>query len=248
MSLTPFVLVDTPLGGLTVGAGVELSREEQHHLRTVLRLRPGARVELADGSGGRADGVLVGDRVELVTAAVTATAPRPQLVLLQALAKGRRFDEVVRQTTELGVDRIVPVAAERSIADLREDRAERAVARWRSVARAACEQARRPQVPQVDAPCTLAAALATCAELPAVVVAAVPGAMALPAALASTLAGDPPVAVAVAIGPEGGWTERESAAFAGAGVTPVGLGPTVLRTEHAGAAALAVLAASFARW
>jgi 16S rRNA (uracil1498-N3)-methyltransferase len=252
VSLRPFVLLGAPLAEVAVGAVVVLSDEDRHHLRTVLRLRAGAEVELADGRGTRADGVVDEDGVRVTSAPVQHVPARPRLALAQALPKGRRFDEVLRQATELGVDLVVPVAASRSITELRDDaRLRRARDRWTAVARAACEQARRAQVPELRDPVTPASLpeVLTTWDPGVVVHVAHPGGPSLRAT--SSWSGAPALraeALAVAIGPEGGWTEAEVAAFVAAGAHVVGLGGSVLRTEHAGAAALAALAALSGRW
>jgi 16S rRNA (uracil1498-N3)-methyltransferase len=157
----------------------------------------------------------------------------------------------VRAAAELGVDRIVPLITERLQG--RPDAAARAavVARWQSVADAALEQSRGVHRTQVDPVVGIdaldpAALLApdACRGL-----VTVPGAPDLATVLAT---GDPRGGrvggVAVAVGPEGGWTDGERAALVGLGWEPAGLGRTVLRTEHAGPVALAVVAALTGRW
>lgn len=243
MSLVPFVHVDTSLGGAAAGDEVPLDDTDRHHLTRVLRLPVGAQVELADGTGVLAHGQLTDGAVRLTaTPAATAEPARPTLTVVQALPKGRKLDEVVRQVTELGVDRIETVAADRSVARLDGARADKAVARWRSVARAACEQSRRPVRPAVGGPLPVA-------QLPrparALLVTDPTADTALHLAVGDL--GDVDE-VAVAVGPEGGWTDDELATLTAAGATAVRLGPHVLRTEHAAAAALAIVASALGRW
>jgi 16S rRNA (uracil1498-N3)-methyltransferase len=247
MSATPFVHVTADLADAARGVAIDLAPDEVHHLSRVLRLRPGAEVEVADGRGRRALAVLDTGQVVLTADPVALPRPRPALALAQALPKGRKLDEVVRLATELGVDRVVPFGAARSVVTLTGERAERAVERWRAVGRAAAEQARRPFLPQVDPPVDVAAlpAVAGVAKGALLLVAA-PGAAALPDLVVPSWSERG--SVTVAIGPEGGFTADEVAALIAAGAQPVGLGPAVLRTEHAGGAALAVLAALLGRW
>jgi 16S rRNA (uracil1498-N3)-methyltransferase len=247
MSTTPFLHVSADLAAAAGGDPVALRDQEAHHLTRVLRLRPGAEVEVADGRGRQAVAVLGAGQVVLTADPVLTPRPRPALVLAQALPKGRKLDEVLRLATELGVDRVVPVATARSVVTLSGDRAERAVGRWRAVGRAAAEQARRPFLPQVALPVDLAAlpAVAAVADHGLLLVAA-PGAAPLPELVEP--AWREYQTVTVAIGPEGGFTADEVATLLRAGAETVGLGPTVLRTEHAGGAALAVLAALLGRW
>jgi 16S rRNA (uracil1498-N3)-methyltransferase len=247
MSATPFVHVAADLTAAERGDTVALGDEDVHHLTRVLRLRPGAEVEVADGRGRQVTAILDSGVVVLTAAPVATPRPRPELVLAQALPKGRKLDEVVRLATELGVDRIVPAAAARSVVTLTGERAERAAERWRAVGRAAAEQARRPFLPHVGTPVELAVLprVAGVADRGLLLVAAL-GATPLPDLVEPAWRERP--RVTVVIGPEGGLTADEVAALVAAGARAVGLGPTVLRTEHAGGAALAVLAALLGRW
>jgi 16S rRNA (uracil1498-N3)-methyltransferase len=242
VSLTPFVHVDVALRDRRSGDALVLDDGDRHHLRAVLRLPAGAEVEVSDGAGGHAPAVLGEDGEVVLAADATVTPPpRPRLQVAQALPKGRKMDDVVRACVELGVDRVLPVAADRSVTRLEGDRAAKAVGRWRSVARAASEQARRRHRPEV-------ADIVTSAELrpdAAWLLAHPSAAVGLHAVLAE-LAGEPTITVAV--GPEGGWSSAEERRLLGLGVRGVHLGAHVLRTEHAAAAALAVLAAGTGRW
>jgi 16S rRNA (uracil1498-N3)-methyltransferase len=247
MSATPFVHVAADLTAAGRGDTVALGDEDVHHLTRVLRLRPGAEVEVADGRGRQVTAILDTGVVVLTAAPLATPRPRPELVLAQALPKGRKLDEVVRLATELGVDRIVTAAAARSVVTLTGERAERAAERWRAVGRAAAEQARRPFLPHLGTPVDLAALprVAGVADGGVLLVAA-PGATPLPDLVVPTWRDRP--RVTVVIGPEGGLTADEVATLVAAGAQAVGLGPTVLRTEHAGGAALAVLGALLGRW
>lgn len=255
VSLVPFLHVDEELVEAEAGAEVALDRDTRHHLARVLRLTEGAPLEVSDGRGNAAPAQLAGDRAVLTGPAVATPHPHPRLIVAQGLPRSRKLDEVIRQVAELGADRIVPVAAARSVTRLDADRAERAVARWTTIGRSAAEQSRRPWRPVVD---PVVGARDLVAALPAgtrLLVAHVGAAVALPDAVvppagdaAAPHAARGPAALAVAIGPEGGWDDDEVTAFVDAGATAVGLGPTVLRTEHAAAAALAVLAAVSGRW
>lgn len=243
MSLAPYVHVAASLAGAGAGTEVALDPDAAHHLGRVLRLRPGASLVVADGLGGEATAELGDGAVRLTGPVSRHPAPVPHLTVAQGLPKARKLDDVLRQLTELGVDRLVPVAAVRSVVRLDDDRADRALARWRAVARAAAEQARRAWLPEV-APVTSASSLA--AGEADLLVAHVGAARSLPAALADRADRTRPVVVAV--GPEGGWDEGEVETLAAADGEVVGLGPTVLRTEHAAAAAAAVVAAATGRW
>lgn len=248
---TPFVVV--PGAALTDGRPVELPQSDLRRLRASLRLRDGDAVVVGDGEGTTVDAELGDGRAVPVADATRHPRPSPSLTLVQALPKGRKMDDVVRACTELGVDVIRPVAARRSVSRLDATRASTAVERWRQVALAACEQSRRPWAPRIDAPVEVAtlgdvASRAGVAPTHAGRVDTAPAAVAVvahpaaPTALRDALADVRGRGVTVAIGPEGGWHEDELRLMVALGARPVALGPTILRTEHAGAAFLAIAA------
>lgn len=200
-----------------------LDDEALHHLARVRRLRPGDRVTVTDGAGawrpcrfaGQAALDPDGDVVRL-------ERPSPELTVAFALTKSDKPDLVVQKLTELGIDRIVPFRAERSIVRWDADKAERQHARLSAIARAACEQSHRCWLPVVE-PVTDVADLAR------------RGAVRLDRG-PITLDAETTV---VAVGPEGGWSEDERVALPDAS----GLGPLVLRAETAAITAGAVLGA-----
>ncbi len=220
---------------------VEVGGPEGRHAVDVLRLTAGEPVRVGDGRGTVLEGTVLdagsaGLRVR-VTARHEVPAPEPEFVLVQALPKGDRGPLAVELATELGVDRIVPWAAARCVTRWREDRVEKGLARWRAAARAAAKQSRRPRVPEVG---DLMTTRQVCGEL-----ADVDLALVLHEQARRPLAGlDVPDSgtVAVVVGPEGGLTDGEVVALRAAGAQAVRLGPEVLRTSTAGAAALAALA------
>lgn len=234
----------------------------------MLRGAQGGDVEVADGAGWWAPAVLEPPgTVRLTAAAVRSPVPSPRLHLVQGLAKGRKLDEVVRTATELGVDAVTPVVCARAVVRIDGDRGARAVRRWRAVARAASEQSRRPWRPTIGEVVRVAAPLPAPLAMDAgdepmsagaavrrLVLVMHPGARPLPDVLAEATRATGAIGVdeldevVLAIGPEGGWTDGEVAMLEAAGALTVGLGPTVLRTEHAGAAGLAVVAAGLGRW
>jgi 16S rRNA (uracil1498-N3)-methyltransferase len=200
----------------------ELAEEDRHHLERVLRTRVGEEVTVADGRGGwrvcafGADGAL-----EPTGEVEHRPAPAPPITVAFALTKGEKPEVAVQKLTELGVDRIMPFAAARSVARWEGERAAKHVARLRKVAREAAMQCRRAWLPQVDE------------VVPFSVAAALPGACLADAGGAPPSL-DRPV---VLVGPEGGWSDDERAA----GLPAVSLGTHVLRAETAAIAAATVL-------
>lgn len=242
MSLLPFVHLDGSLTGRGAGDDVALSPRDAHRLRTVLRLRVGAEVQVSDGAGARVDAALTeGGSLRLTTDPLQVPRPRPGLDVLQALGKGRKTEEVVQAVTELGADGITLVAATRSVVRLDPAKLTRTQDRWHAIARAACEQSRRVHRPTIRGP----VAATESPDGDGVFLVAHPGGQPLPDAIAAV---GPTDRITIAVGPEGGWTDEEVAGWRARGGRVVGLGPTVLRTEHAAAAAVAVVAAALGRW
>jgi len=227
---------------LVVGT-VVVDGPEGRHAATVTRLGVGEAVLLTDGLGRRADGVVSGvgrELVEVLVNAVTEDPPgRPRFVVVQALPKGDRGEVAVETLTEVGVDVVVPWAASRCVTRWRDDRAAKSLARWRTTGRTAAKQSRRTRFPEVTD-------LASTAQVADLLGAAAAGVVLHEQAieplsgLVAPTSGD----VVVVVGPEGGISPEELAAFEAAGATAYRLGETVLRTSTAGTAALAVLMAS----
>jgi len=236
-----FLLDEVPAGDvLTVGG------TEGRHAVDVLRLAAGERVRVSDGRGLLVEGSVlatVGSTLQVhVLARHDVPAPEPEFVLVQALPKGDHGPLAVDLATELGVDRIVPWTAARCVTKWRDDRIDKGLAKWRSAARAASKQARRPRVPEVTGPMTTRQVIGLLGEVDLTLV--------LHEQASRPLARvDVPArgTVAVIVGPEGGITDGEVVAFRAAGAHSVRLGPEVLRTSTAGAAALAALSAR-TRW
>lgn len=235
------------LDGVVAGDAVTVEGDEAHHAVAVRRLRVGEQVVLTDGAGVAVQGPVAstGKRIFTVTVeTVTRTEPlRPEVVVVQAIPKGDRGELAVEVLTEIGVAGVVPWAAARSVAVWKGERAAKSLAKWRATAREAAKQARRSWFPEVDG-------LAATAD-----VAALLGAADLAIVLheesttpLAELAVPAEGRVVVVVGPEGGLTDGEVAAFVAAGAISVRLGPEVLRTSTAGVAAVAAILSRTARW
>ncbi|MEX2394757.1 MAG: 16S rRNA (uracil(1498)-N(3))-methyltransferase [Actinomycetota bacterium] len=217
---------------------VTLEGEEGRHASRVLRVRPGEAITVADGSGRmilatvrEADDVVI---AEVVKEAYVAQV-RPAITVFQALAKKDRFDAVVEKATEVGVVRIVPFAAERSVVRFDEKKMSRSVDRWSAIARAAAKQSKAARIPEVALP----GSIETFAQLLGLRI-ALHEASDRP--LRDALPPEPPDELALLVGPEGGLSEREVNVLTDAGADVVTLGPRVLRTETAGTVAAAIIA------
>ncbi|MEY2420838.1 MAG: rRNA (uracil1498-N3)-methyltransferase [Acidimicrobiaceae bacterium] len=200
---------------------LELSEGDHHHLARVLRLRPGDELTASDGVG-RWRRCRFGTPLEPIGNIERDTVPTPEITVAFALVKGERPEWVVQKLTEVGVDRIVPFIAERSVVLWEGDKAVRNHTRLVTVAREAAMQSRRSWLPEVE-PIAAFTDLASRAG----------------AALADR-GGDAPTLrhPVVLIGPEGGWSDRERATD----LPTIGLGPTVLRAETAAIVAGSALA------
>jgi len=220
---------------------------EGRHAALVRRLGAGERVVVTDGAGLTLDAVVAtASRTRLTLDVGTVTehsAPQPRLTVVQALPKGDRGELAVETMTEVGVDTLVPWAAERCVTRWRDERGAKALEHWRSTAREAAKQSRRAHWPTV-AP--LAGTETVADLLAAAGLAVVLHEEAVQPLAAATVpaAGD----VVVVVGPEGGLSPAELERFAAAGGTAYRLGPTVLRTSTAGTVAAAVLLAATPRW
>jgi len=227
--------------GRVEGATARLTPEARHYLRDVLRLAPGDEVELFDGAGGAFD-ARIGPGFEALALGKRREARPPGVPvwLLFALSRGEKADLVVQKATELGVARLLPWTAERSVVRLDGARAEDRVRRWRRIAEEAARQCRRDDVPEVRPPSSLAAALG---EVPAGF-----GRVVLHGEGGGPLAAlgpSPSGGWALVVGPEGGLTAEELSACEAAGWMRVGLGPRTLRAETASIVGAALLQARF---
>jgi len=228
---------------LQAGQTFSLPEETANHLVRVLRLREGDGCVLFNGDGHdyHATLVTVGKRdaqVRIDRASRLDNESPLRLTLLQGVARGEKMDLILQKATELGVAAVIPVNAERTEVKLDGARAEKRVAHWNSVVQSACGQSGRARIPQVGAPLSLAAAVATLPEDTLRLTLDPLGSHRL-----STLHAAPPGGIVVAIGPEGGWSPRDRDLLATAGFQGLQLGPRILRTETAGLAAIAALQA-----
>jgi 16S rRNA (uracil1498-N3)-methyltransferase len=235
-----FIDKQTIVDGVVVIEG-ELFR----HLVTVLRLKVGARVTLADGDGGEYLGVLVsqeGARVfvrleeTLATAASGAILP---ITLFQGIPKGERMEMILQKGTELGAAGFVPFLSSRTIPRLSGDKAVARVRRWERIVMEAARQSRRPDIPEVGTIVTLTEALATARQEVRLLLWEGESEQGLKEVLAA--APNAAVSVALLVGPEGGLSREEAGEAMAAGFIPVTLGPRILRTETAGLAVLSIL-------
>lgn len=245
-----FYLADTALPD--VGGVATLTGAEAKHASAVSRIRVGERLRIGDGSGVCIEGPVTVSSPQLVEVAVESRVetPRPavRLTLVQALAKGDRDELAVQAATELGVDRIVPWQAARSVSRWEGAKAAKGVERWRSIVREATKQSLRPWLPTVEEPVSSRALIALVESTVAAggrVLMLVPGGE---RTLADAASGVDAGEMVFVVGPEGGVAPEEIERMTTAGAHSVRLGSEVLRTSTAGPAAIAALSALLGRW
>lgn len=228
-----------PLVSATV---VPLADEAATHVARVLRLRLGAEVILFNGQGGEFSATLESIERRSVTVRVgdfsACEVESPlYITLAQGISRGERMDYVVQKAVELGVASIAPLVTDFCSVKLTQERLGKRQQHWQAVAVSACEQSGRNRVPTCLAPVSLPAWLD---ELP---VAANELRLVLDrdATLSIRSIMTPPRNVVLLIGPEGGLSETEIQLSVKAGFSTLRLGPRIMRTETAAAAAIASL-------
>jgi len=213
--------------------------EPAHHLGRVLRAQPGQLYELSDGSHawlGRIETV-TRDRIEFaLIEKLPSNAPSLETTLLLAIVKFDAFEWALEKATELGVSRIVPLAASRSEKALLSAAPKRAE-RWKKILLEASQQTRRLEVPHLEPLSKPQAAFQTYRQSLCLLLSESPDAM----PLRELLSAKQGPSASLAVGPEGGWTDDEFVAARAAGFHEASLGKLILRTETAVIASLATL-------
>ncbi len=242
-----FAVDKTELLDARPGLTVILTGQQAHHAVRVRRLRSGESVDLVDGYGCRASGIVADDpspdRVSIVLGDIDREAPRrPRVVVAQALIKGDRTDRAIETMTEVGVDEIIPWSAERSVVRWRGEKAVAGARRWETIAREAAKQSRQAWFPRVHPLCSLEGLCEVVAQAEFNVVLDVAGeplsSMQVPTS------GD----LVVVVGPEGGLTANEIAQLRAVGAHLIRLGPSILRSATAGTVAAVALLSRSPRW
>jgi 16S rRNA (uracil1498-N3)-methyltransferase len=228
-----------------------LRGEAAHHLGRVLRAETGQFYELSDGQCvwlARTERVgrdeVQFSLVQLLPAQVASV----QIELLLAIVKFDRFEWALEKATELGAEEIAPLAADRSEKGLLAAAQKRAE-RWRRILVESAQQARRLRIPVLRDSAKPRDAFRASAAQSKLLLSEREGARPLREVLEPVVTArrsDDPARVAIAIGPEGGWTEAEFASAGACGFVEAALGTNILRTETAACAALAAVQYAFA--
>ncbi len=222
---------------LPSGAALTVEGDEAHHAIKVMRLGMGEEILLSDGSGAWARAKITGMDKRSFDVDISARGIEidgsPELVVAQALTKSDRTKESIELLVEGGVNRILPWQAQRSIAKWKEDSGEK----YLQAAQTAAKQSRRFTVPQIDFPISTSELAKLSGSGTLILVFHESAEAKLSAALAQSDLARIRSIICV-VGPEGGISEDELATLSEAGAKIVTLGRPVLRSAHAGIAAL----------
>jgi 16S rRNA (uracil1498-N3)-methyltransferase len=227
-----------------------LRGEAAHHLGRVLRAEAGQLYELSDGERvwlARTESVKRDEVQFSLIEQLAAPVSSVRIELLLSIVKFDRFEWALEKATELGVDEIVPLAAERSEKGLLAAAGKRAE-RWKRILAESAQQARRLRIPDLRESAKPGEAFRASSARLKLLLSEKPGQGPLREVLepgVSQRTANSLAAIAVAIGPEGGWTDAELAAASACGFVEAGLGTNILRTETAVCAALAAVQYAF---
>ena len=229
---------------ISTGQRQVLENEEAHHAIKVLRLNTGEVIKISDGVGNWVSGPIVEIAKKELFISITERgeiqAAKPELVLVQAITKSDRNKEMLELAVEAGVDRIIPWQSERSISKWQSDSEQK----WQVGIKQSCKQARQVKLPQLMQVMSTSEVIKSIGEGGFGIVfheeaSTKFSALTIPNSHSS---------VYLVIGPEGGISEQELLSFQNNGSNVVRLGDTVLRSAHAGFAALSAVQTKLGRW
>ena len=231
----------------------QLYNEEMHiegvdarHISKVLRMQPGAQLQIVSDDGVSAVAEITAIDSERVTVRcleklAESHEPRVKLVLAQGLAKGEKMDFIIQKAVEMGAYSVIPVAMEHSVVRLDGAKAAKKVERWQKIAESAAKQSKRDIIPEVQPVQSMAEMLAKCSCQTKIIAYECEDRLSLKAALKAAEAAGGISELLLIIGPEGGISEGELEQARQAGAVPVSLGRRILRAETAGLVAISAI-------
>jgi 16S rRNA (uracil1498-N3)-methyltransferase len=229
---------------ITGDKAVITDREQLHHIKDVLRLKPGDVVDISDNTGYEYSGIITSigkQQVELkVALKKTERESLLKLTVACAIPKNSRFDDIVDFLTQLGVERIIPMRTERVIVKLDGARAEEKHKRWEKIAQSAAQQSQRSLIPVIDPLTDIEEVIKESDGYSLKLIPHLSGERKL---IRDVVAGAKEDSIIILIGPEGDFTPGEVALALEHGFVAVSLGDTVLRV-----AAAAMAAASYIKF
>ena len=229
---------------LSSGNTQEIDKEDAHHAVKVLRLNIGEKIKISDGESNWVSGPIVQISKKALEISITErgieSASKPELILVQAITKSDRNKEMLELITAAGVDQIIPWQAERSISKWQSDSAQK----WEIGIKEGCKQARQIRLPKLMPLLTTAGVVQLLSkDAQAIVFHESAGEKFAQLQLAQSL-----TSIFLIIGPEGGISPSELSMFENGGGKIVRLGETVLRSAHAGFAAISAVQTKLGRW
>lgn len=218
------------------GESVRLSAEQAHQVCHVLRLKAGDAIVVLDGAGNEYDVTLttaLGRQVSgrIMQKRQATGEPAVEIALFQSLLAREKFEWVLQKGTEVGVSRFVPVQTERTLLRTRHIEPKKMV-RWQRIVVEAAEQSHRGRVPQIEEAIAWTQAIAQLGGFDRALIASTSGDT-VPLKQALRPDGKTPGSIAILIGPEGGFSDAETAQARDSGAVAITLGPRILRTETA---------------
>ena len=216
---------------------VSIRKSDAHHIKNVLRLKPGDRIKLFDGSGFEYEGVIrkmsaAKVDVEILSRVRAALRSGAEIMVAQAFLKEKKMDDLVRKLCELGVAKWIPFFSQRAIPRLDASRLAGRRRRWHRIAAEALKQCRRVDLPEIAEALSFEAVLDFSKKCDLNIVFWENESSSLNSSIGSN--GKHPIKkILLMLGPEGGFTQHEIQMAASSGFVVAGLGPRILRAETA---------------
>ena len=225
---------------LAIGENIELPKDAARHIM-VLRLSAGDTLTLFNGMGGEYQARITRiDRQRVTTEIVSHSSREAELpyriTLAQGIPEATKMDWIIEKAVELGVSDIIPLAAQRSVVRLDNDRAEKRLSRWQAIAISAAQQCGRNRLPHIASPVGTGEYLRQTTPSPRILFSP-----RTTETLSEWARHQKPQNITLLIGPEGGFSPEEENMAEQQGVTFLSMGPRILRTETAGLAAVAAI-------
>ena len=219
---------------------------DARHISKVLRMQPGAQLQIVSDDGVSAVAEITAIDSERVTVRcleklAESHEPRVKLVLAQGLAKGEKMDFIIQKAVEMGAYSVIPVAMEHSVVRLDGAKAAKKVERWQKIAESAAKQSKRDIIPEVQPVQSMAEMLEKCSCQTKIIAYECEDRLSLKAALKAAEEAGGISELLLIIGPEGGISEGELEQARQAGAVPVSLGRRILRAETAGLVAISAI-------
>ena len=230
---------------LVTGPVVSITGSEAHHIKTVLRLKPGDSLKLFDGTGFEYEAAIVSVSaqkvaVEIQRKAKAAAPSGVQIIVAQAFLKEKKMDDLVRKLCELGVAKWAPFFSQRSIARPDASRLAGRTRRWHRIAAEALKQCRRIDLPEIAGALSFEEVLDFSKTCDLNIVFWENESTPLDSGIESS-GKDPIRKILLMLGPEGGFTQQEIEMAVHSGFFVAGLGPRILRAETATLAAVTLV-------